>query len=56
MDHFAIGTAASMPLPGTPTLFGFIDGEWWAAQVNATNDGFIVQRNGPRCRTLNTTP
>jgi hypothetical protein len=31
-DEFAIGTAASSTFfPGTPTLFGFIDGEWWAA-------------------------
>ena len=41
-DEFAIKTTSSNALfPGTPTLFGFIDGEWWA-RINATNDGFRV--------------
>jgi len=41
-DYFAIGTASSAAFaPGTPTLFGFIDGEWWAAQVATSNDGFV---------------
>ena len=42
-DKFAIGTSYFFGAfaPGTPTLFGFIDGEWWAAQVNTTNDGFV---------------
>lgn len=42
-DFFSVGTASSAAFaPGTPTLFGFIDGEWWAAQTATSNDGFIL--------------